>query len=89
MQEFSGTVERFPGKGGWYYVEVPKALVPVGLRKTRWGFIPAECVLGVTRWKAALLPKGQGRYFIALKASVRKREAVQEGDRITVGFWLS
>lgn len=88
MQTFVGTVERFPGASGWHYVGVPAALVPKERRGLRWGFIPAECKVGATRWKASLLPKGRGQYFIAIKAVVRKKEGITLGDTITVGFWV-
>lgn len=40
--------------------------------------------MGGTRWRASLLPKGDGTKFLALKAEVRKAENLEEGDEVTV-----
>lgn len=86
MKRFRGTVQRFPGHLGWHYVDVPDELVPSKRRSVKWGLIPCEFQVGDTRWKSSLLPKGGGTYFVALKASVRKREAISLGDTVTVRF---
>ncbi|MDB9944388.1 DUF1905 domain-containing protein [bacterium] len=86
MQTFTGTIKQFPGKSGWFFVDVPNELVPQNPHKTQWGLIPADFKVGDTRWTSSLLPKGKGKYFIALKASVRKREDLSFGDTITIHF---
>jgi hypothetical protein len=89
MHEFSGKVERFPGKMGWHFVAVPNAMIPSKRRQVRYGLIPVELRLGQTKWKSSLLPKGDQTYFVALKASVRKREQVNMGDTVTITFWYA
>lgn len=88
MITVTGTVQTFPAPAGWHYIDVPPALI-VGIRGGAYGMVPIECQLGATRWKTSLLPKGDGQYFIALKATVRKKEQVALGDTVTITFWLA
>lgn len=93
MNTFSAVVERFSGVGGWYYVAVPAACLPLAKTpsgiKGRYGFIPAEFQVGGTRFKSSLMPKGDGTYFVALKATVRSQEGIAVDDTINVRFWYS
>ena len=78
---FEGTIERFPMKGGWYYVLFPhdaKALFGQG------GFIPVQCTVNGVPDERSLLPMGDGRHFIALKADLRKRLGLSLGSHVMV-----
>jgi hypothetical protein len=48
-----------------------------------WGVIPVHVQIGKTEWKTSLFPK-DGRYIVPIKASVRKSEHLEEGDKVTV-----
>jgi hypothetical protein len=86
--EVTGPVFFWKGPAPWYFVlvedpqaaeiEAASAMVTYG-----WGMIPANLTLGNTEWYTALWPK-DGLYVIPLKARVRKAEAVDEGDVVTV-----
>lgn len=82
--EIAGTVKRFKGKGGWYYIPVPKKSIPENLPKNRNGFIPGVFTLNEATWKSSLLPMGDGSLFIALKKEVRKSENVDVGDMVKI-----
>jgi len=86
---FKGTVQRFPGAGGWYYVAVPKKYTK-GLQKRRraWGMYPITATIRDTVWKTKLMMKKGGDFFVALKAVVRKKEKITKGDSVTVSFTL-
>ena len=86
MTKFKGTVKNFGGKAPWFYVDVPKELIPADIPKGRWGFIKADIKVKDTRWGSSLLPKNGG-YFIALKASTRKKEDIGLGDTVEISFW--
>lgn len=86
--EVKGRVELFPQKGGWYYVRIPKKYTNLLSGIADRGLIPITVILGKTRWKTSLLPMGDGTHFIALKASVRKAEDIDLGDRINLRFTL-
>ncbi len=86
-----GKAETFPPPAGWVFVRVPKKLTePLKPKKrTGWGLIPIEAEVGKTSWQTSLLPMGKGKYFIALKAKVRKTEDIRIGDTVTVAFRLA
>ncbi len=48
-----------------------------------WGMIPVEVRIGETRWTTSLWPK-DGGYVVPLKDKVRKAEAIDVGDTVTV-----
>ena len=74
-----------PIVSGWVYVSVPKMEFPK-TKKTRWGLIPIQAKIGNTSWKTSLLPMGDGSYFIALKAKVRKQEDIYIDDNVELWF---
>jgi len=84
---FTGSVEKFPGDGGWVYVAVPKKHTD-DLKKRRrvWGMYPIMAYVGDTSWETKLMMKKGGDYFVALKAAVRKKEKIAVGDKVTVSF---
>ncbi len=47
------------------------------------GMIPVSIRIGKTERKTSLFPK-DGRYIVPVKASVRKAENLEEGDKVTV-----
>lgn len=86
MKTFVSQVQIFSGKNAWTYVLIPDDLIQVNVSTTSWGFIPANITINNTTWKSSLMPLGNGSYFIALKASVRKSENIVVGDTIKVSF---
>ena len=90
--EFSGEILYWRGPAPWYFVPVPdeecreldamSAVVSYG-----WGVIPVTAHLGATRWRTSLFPK-DGQYLVPVKADVRKAEALEEGDTVTVRLAL-
>lgn len=85
---FRGPIWYWRGPAPWYFVTVPEAECQAleaiaGAVTYGWGMIPADVQVGKTRWTTALWPK-DGAYIVPLKASVRKAEAIEEGDTVTV-----
>ena len=86
--EFNGKIWFWRGPAPWYFVTVPakqsrdlkaiSSLVTYG-----WGVIPVTVRIGKTVWKTSLFPK-DGRYLVPIKASVRKAEKLDKGDKVTV-----
>ena len=86
---FTGTAQQFPGSGGWVYVAVPKKFTKeLKQRRRAWGMYPITAHVGTTSWKTKLMMKKGGDFFVALKATIRNREKIAIGDRITVAFRL-
>lgn len=86
--EFEGEIWYWRGPAPFYFVVVPKKeaeqiksverMVTYG-----WGMIPVNARLGGTEWYTALWPK-DGLYLVPVKASVRKAERLDEGDKVIV-----
>jgi hypothetical protein len=86
--EFDGEIWYWRGPAPWCFVTVPaeqchdlKALS--GVVTYGWGMIPATVRIGQTEWQTSLFPK-DGLYIVPIKASVRKSEHLEVGDRVTV-----
>ncbi|MEJ2707483.1 MAG: DUF1905 domain-containing protein [Anaerolineales bacterium] len=86
--EFNGKIWFWRGPAPWYFVTVPakqsrdlkvvSEIVTYG-----WGMIPVYVKIGNSEWKTSLFPK-DGRYIVPIKASVRKAENLDEGDKVSV-----
>lgn len=93
---FKGIVEKFAIPAAWYFVLVPEEIlkeVKVSKPKTIGrGFYPIYATLGKTTWRTSLLPMGNKtgskRFFVALKAEVRKKEPLEVGQEISLVFSL-
>lgn len=82
----TGEVKIFPQKGGWVYVSIDQNYSDLGIKKPRWGLVPATITIGKTTWKKSLLPMGDGTLFVALNEKVRKAENIKIGDKVSVSF---
>ncbi|MGI8701225.1 MAG: DUF1905 domain-containing protein [Nocardioidaceae bacterium] len=86
--EFSGEIWFWRGPAPWHFVTVPNdecgeleaasAFVTYG-----WGMIPVRARIQDTEWETSLFPK-DGRYIVPVKAEVRRAEALEVGDTVTV-----
>jgi hypothetical protein len=78
-------VEKFAGKGGWTYVLLP-GIAPDSTNPFGWiqvrGFVNTYEIK-----QAKLMPFGKGMLFLPLKADIRKRLSVKEGDTVFVKLW--
>lgn len=84
-------VVKYPGAGGWYFVEVSnndsvalKQLSEFDVPKVGFGYIKVRAKIGQTAWKTTLFPQKDGPYLVAIKASVRRAEKIEEGDKVRV-----
>ncbi len=75
-------LEKFPGKGGWTYAQIPEILPdkhsPFGWVRVRGTIDDFE----IKNYK--LMPMGNGKLFLPLKAEIRKRIKKQAGDFVRV-----
>ncbi len=78
----------YSGKAGWYFLTLPpkpseairKNFAPLA---RAWGSLPVTVTMGKTRWETSIFPeKRSGAYVLPLKADVRRKENIDEGDRI-------
>lgn len=82
-------IRTFPMENTWYYLVIPDDVADDFMEFAVRGFVPVTAKLGGTIWQTSLMPLGkhagpEGSVFLAVKASVRKKERVDEGDLITV-----
>ena len=90
--EFTGEVWHWRGPSPYHFVTVPEpesaelraaaSLVTYG-----WGMIPVTAQVGSTQWTTSLFPK-DGGYIVPLKDAVRRAEALEDGDEVTVRLSL-
>jgi hypothetical protein len=88
LLEFTGTIFIWRGPAPFFFVAVPpeqsetiKAIS--GMVTYGWGVIPVHVRIGKTRWYTSLFPKN-GAYLVPIKDSVRKAEALEDGDEVTI-----
>ena len=86
--QFTGELWFWRGPAPWHFVTVPdresSALLDAAEEVTYgWGMIPVRARIGSTDWTTSLWPK-DGRYIVPVKAWVRKAEAIELGDPVTV-----
>jgi hypothetical protein len=86
-----GKVWLYPGESAnWHFFTVPKkestelTETYKGLRRG-WGSLPVVVTIGVTTWETSIFSDSASRtYILPLKALVRKKEGLYEGDTCTV-----
>ena len=86
--EFESRIWYWRGPAPWFFVTVPDKQCDdlraiSGFVTYGWGMIPAKVRIGKTEWTTSLFPK-DGSYIVPIKASVRKAEDLEEGDKVTV-----
>jgi hypothetical protein len=78
----------YPGKAAWHFVTLPKKESDTikelfGDMKHGWGSVPVTVTVGETSWDTSIFPdKKAGAYLLPLKAEVRKKEEIREGDAL-------
>jgi hypothetical protein len=86
--EFRGEIWYWRGPAPYHFVTVPErecAQIEGAAPSVTygWGMIPVRAQLGDTEWTTSLWPK-DGAYIVPLKTAVRRAEAVELGDDVTV-----
>jgi len=90
--EFDGEVWFWKGPAPWHFVTVPDdesaEIAAVAAAVTYgWGVIPVKARIRMTRWQTSLFPK-DGRYVVPVKTQVRRAEAIELGDHVTVSLTI-
>lgn len=80
----------WPGEtASWHFIAVTKSVgqeIKASLGKNRRGFgsVPVTVTVGKTTWQTSIFPdRFSGSYILPLKASVRKAEEIEAGDKLT------
>ena len=75
-------LERFPGKGGWTYAAIPEIVQD---RHAWFGWVKVRGSIDSYELKNyKLMPMGNGKLFLPVKAEIRKKIGKQAGDWVHV-----
>ena len=75
-------LKKFPGKGGWTYAEIPE--VPQD-KKSPFGWVKVRGSIDDYELKFyKLMPMGNGKLFLPVKAAIRKKICKQAGDFVSI-----
>jgi hypothetical protein len=81
---FTATVERFEGKGAWYFLEFPHDVKELfGTRAA----VRMKGRINNVEIDRALMPMKSGFHVIALSGALRKQLKVREGETVEVEIW--
>lgn len=75
-------LQKFPGKGGWTYAEIPEILQN---KSTPFGWVTVKGVIDtfeLNQYK--LMPMGNGKLFLPVKAAIRKKIKKEAGDYVHI-----
>ena len=75
-------LEKFHGKGGWTFARIPELSQD---KKAAFGWVKVRGTIdGFEIRKYHLMPMGNGRLFLPVKAEIRKKIKKDEGDYVHV-----
>lgn len=75
-------LEKFPGKGGWTYAAIPEI---VQNKSNPFGWVKVKgSIDGYELKQYKLMPMGEGRLFLPVKAAIRKKIKKEAGDFVHV-----
>jgi Domain of unknown function (DUF1905) len=73
---------KYPGKGGWIYAVIDE-IAPN--KKNRFGWVQVSgSVDGFALKRYKLMPMGNGKLFLPVRAEIRKAIGKKEGDTVQV-----
>lgn len=75
-------LRKFPGKAGWTYAEIPEILQD---KNSPFGWVKVKgSIDGHELNQYKLMPMGNGKLFLPVKAAIRKQIKKEAGDRVHV-----
>ncbi len=93
--EFSGPVWRQDSTGAWRFVSLPKEVSDrirafAGKPKVAFGSLRVKARIGKSSWETSIFPDAKrGVYLLPLKADVRRREDISDGDQVQAAIELA
>lgn len=75
-------LEKYPGKGGWTYAVISEISQD---KRARFGWVKVKGTIDSYEIKNyKLMPMGQGKLFLPVKAEIRKQIRKKEGDYVHI-----
>lgn len=91
---FSAAIWLYPGAAAWHFVSVPEGITKeidfyYAHKKHGFGSLRVTVTIGETTWDTSIFPdKKTGTYLLPLKKSVRDKEHLSAGKKVTVAIKL-
>jgi hypothetical protein len=88
--KFRSKLWRYAGPGSWHFITLPvkhAATIKALLRSPRrgWGSLSVTATIGSSSWKTSIFPEKKSKsYLLPVKADVRKKESIEDGDTVAV-----
>jgi hypothetical protein len=85
---------RHPGEAGWHFITLPADVADDVRARTAgaarpFGSLPVRATIGRTTWSTSLFADTRtASYLLPVKAQVRRRERVEDGDAVLVELAL-
>ena len=75
-------LEKYPGKGGWTYAAIPEVLQD---KSSHFGWVRVRGSIDDFEFSNFhLMPMGNGKLFLPVKAEIRKKIKKKEGDWVKI-----
>ena len=81
---FTAKLWRYPGKGGWTFVDVPKRLAPPVTHG--WGRTPVEANVDGYDWKTSVWRGKEGRTLLAIPKAARGDKGAGDSVIVRISF---
>ena len=92
---FSAPVWVYPGMAGWHFVTLPQDIAD-DIRflfhgtARGWGSYRVSATIGSAEWQTSIFPdKASSSFVLPLKAEVRRKEHLSEGDVVSIRLELA
>ena len=89
MHRFDAEIWLWDADAAWHFLSLPENVADeveeqAGPRRG-FGSVPVQVTIGSSTWSTSVFPdRKRGTYLLPVKKSVRSREGVEAGDRVTV-----
>lgn len=90
MIRLAATLWRWSGGGGsWHFLTIPEELsaeirTQNLLRRGGFGSVRVEASIGDVSWRTSVFPQKSGGYILPVKADVRRRADIADGDDVSL-----
>lgn len=91
---FTAEIWKYSGPAGWYFISLPVKLAKeirenLKLQEGGWGRLKAIAQIGGSEWKTAIWFDTKIKtYLLPIKAEIRNKEKLKDGDRKQVTVWV-
>lgn len=82
-----GKLWKWEGPSAWFFLPTTKeqgaSLRAREKRRIGWGSVRVRVAIGTSTFETSLFPTKDGPYLLPVKASVRKKEGLEDGSAVT------